>query len=584
MGIELPAELADIASATGARWPDGDEDALREQAGAWRTAAAELGTLAAEVEAAGGKVTEALSAAAGQGAHARLAGLLTPETGRFATVVREAEEAAGRLDQLAERIAAAKADMVGYLVEAAKNRDAVVAAVEAGHPFALAGLDTSLRGFAAKLGAISDELAGEGVFPDEPASSGDAAHGAADDGEQGSETAGSDDRTGSGSSVDEGTGPIRLPDVPTPPRGTPAASYGGFLSQGGFDDVPTPPSGISIPPAAGIPTPPSQTQLSGFAGAPGAHPVQGQFVPQHYGAQPFGGQHYQVPPIGQVPYGAPYAPVYPQAPAPVNWGPSAQPRYPLPGPIPEPVRPRAREAPVPVGSPRQERQSIVALFVVHMFPIGHLPVATDRPARQLPVPEGERACAPWLRFAPHDHPDSSDIDPGQALAWLRNGWRQPAPPPATVLPRPPASLTEGHDPPGGEPALSREEWDRRYLVQDGERPEYAWPPAERYPEGGLEAAEPVLLGEGTELDRFGTAHGRIFAADGTSFAERSLPSAHLDAGYRRYRVLRQVPVWKAVSAAWFGSPGGGVRYRSVYSAAELVTLGYLADITFEERQ
>ncbi|ASR34261.1 hypothetical protein BAY61_03800 [Prauserella marina] len=581
MGIELPAELADIARATGARWPEGDEDALREQAGAWRMAAAELGTLAAEVDAAGDKVTQALSAAAGHGAHGRLSGLLAPETGGFATVVREAELAANRLDQVAELIAAAKADLAGHLVEAAKNRDAVMAAVEAGHPFALAGLDTSLRGFAARLGAISDELVAsagqpgaDGESPDEP--------GPAD----GDQTDSSSDKTGSDndnsyySDVDEGTGPIRLPDVPTPPRGTPAASYGGFLSQGGFDDVPTPPSGISLP--AGIPTPPSQTQLSGFGGAPGIQPAQGQFVPQHYGAQPFAGQPYPVPPVGQVPYGAP---VYPQAPyAPARWGPSAEPVYPRPGPVPEPVRPRPQEAPVPVGSPRQERQSIVALFVVHMFPIGHLPVATDRPARQLPVPEGERACVPWLRFPPHDHPDSSDVDPGQALAWLRNGWRQPAPPPATVLPRPPASLTEGHDPLGGEQGLSREEWDRHYLVQGGEAPEYAWPPAERNPEGGVEAAEPVLLGEGTEIDRFGTAHGRIFAPDGTPFAERSLPPAGLDAGYRRYRVLRQVPVWKAISAAWFGLPGGGVRYRSVYSAAELVTLGYLADITFEERQ
>ncbi len=37
-----------------------------------------------------------------------------------------------------------------------------------------------------------------------------------------------------------------------------------------------------------------------------------------------------------------------------------------------------------------------------------------------------------------------------------------------------------------------------------------------------------------------------------------------------------------MSAAWFGQPGGGVRYRTVYSAAELVTLGRLADVTFEE--
>lgn len=223
---------------------------------------------------------------------------------------------------------------------------------------------------------------------------------------------------------------------------------------------------------------------------------------------------------------------------------------------------------------------MVALFLVHMFPIGHLPVATDTPARQLPVPDEEYDYAAGLRFPPHDHPDSDVIDPAEALASLRTGMRRPAPPPAEVLPRPPAAVSQGHDRLGG---MAEREWDHRYLVSTAERREFAWPPGERYPEGGCEPGEPVLLEPDTLLDRFGTALGRVFAGDGTPFAERSLPPALLEAGYRRYRVLRELPVWRAVSAPWFGQPGGGLRYRSVYSAAELVTLGYLADITFEER-
>jgi hypothetical protein len=70
----------------------------------------------------------------------------------------------------------------------------------------------------------------------------------------------------------------------------------------------------------------------------------------------------------------------------------------------------------------------------------------------------------------------------------------------------------------------------------------------------------------------------VFAADGTAFAQRSLPPAHKDGGYRRYRVVRPLPVWRAVSAAWFGQPGGGVRYRTTHSAIELVALGYLEEI------
>jgi hypothetical protein len=219
-----------------------------------------------------------------------------------------------------------------------------------------------------------------------------------------------------------------------------------------------------------------------------------------------------------------------------------------------------------------------------MFAIGLLPVAVDRPARLPPRPGAETGGSGAedsfvLCFPPHDHPRSGSVDTNAALESLRAGGRHPAPPPAEVLPAPPATLTEGYDPLGG---ASEAEWDRRYLVRPGQAPEYCWPPAGRHPEGGEESGEPVLLAEGTLLDRFGTALGRVFAPDGTAFAERSLPPTALAAGYRRYRVLRELPVWRALSAPWFGQPGGGVRYRAVYSAAELVTLGHLADITFEE--
>jgi hypothetical protein len=76
----------------------------------------------------------------------------------------------------------------------------------------------------------------------------------------------------------------------------------------------------------------------------------------------------------------------------------------------------------------------------------------------------------------------------------------------------------------------------------------------------------------------------VFAADGTRFTERALPPSHLEAGYRRYVVRREVPMWRTLSAGWFGQRGGGVRYRSVYPALELVTLGYLTDITDQEER
>ena len=109
--------------------------------------------------------------------------------------------------------------------------------------------------------------------------------------------------------------------------------------------------------------------------------------------------------------------------------------------------------------------------------------------------------------------------------------------------------------------------------------EFAWPPGESYPEGGSAAGEPEILGVGTVIDRFGSPRGRVFSAEGTSFARRSLPPDYLDAGYRKYRVLKDLPVWRSVSAPWFGQPGGGERYRATHSAIELVALGYLEDVT-----
>jgi Tuberculosis necrotizing toxin len=248
-------------------------------------------------------------------------------------------------------------------------------------------------------------------------------------------------------------------------------------------------------------------------------------------------------------------------------------------------------APGPLGMPAipKERDEALALFWVHMFPIGHMPVAADRPARQLPAPPAELDYAPGLRFTPGDHPRSDLVDSAERRAALREG----APPlePSDALPPEAPQVTElaaGHDPLGGE---HERDWDRRYLVRFGsvtahgisrDGVEFAWPPGEQYPEGGSAEGEAEVLEEGAELDRFGRWEGRVFAAAGTPFAQRSLPPAHLEQGYRRYRVLRQLPVWRAVSAAWFAQPGGGVRYRTTHSAMELVALGYLADITHEE--
>ncbi|WP_245573255.1 TNT domain-containing protein [Amycolatopsis benzoatilytica] len=222
-----------------------------------------------------------------------------------------------------------------------------------------------------------------------------------------------------------------------------------------------------------------------------------------------------------------------------------------------------------LGTPRADRESVLALFAVHMFPLGHLPVAANRPERQLPPPAG--AVAEGVRRPPFDHPESALLDDTAVLGYVKQGFRRSPSPP--VDPEPPRAVADGYATPEGT------DWERRFVVGA----EYVWPSAGEFPEGGVEEPNPVVLPEGTLLDRFGTEHGRIFAPDGTPFAERALPPAALRSGYRRYRVLKPMPVWQSTSAGWFDGPGGGIRFRALLSSDELVTLGFLADITREAR-
>ncbi|SEP54130.1 TNT domain-containing protein [Amycolatopsis saalfeldensis] len=301
--------------------------------------------------------------------------------------------------------------------------------------------------------------------------------------------------------TDVSTGPIRLP-----------AQYGGLLDAGGFEDVPTPPSGNRLPPV------PHRGSAPGPSRSPGVPaPYQpGPSAPRQAHQQAYQQQQYQRP--------------YPQQPQP----------------------PRRKP---PMGAPRTERESVLALFLVHMFPIGHLPVAAARPAEQLPIP----AETDDVGRAPFDHPDSALLDDSDALHYVTRGLRRTPTPPAAV--EPPAELLTGYEPPA-----------------DPEPSGPVWPP-----EGGLDHPEPVVLPKDTVLDRFGGEHGRVFAPDGTQFARRSLPPSAVDEGYRRYRVVKPVPMWRSTSPAWFGGPGGGIRYRAVLAADELVTLGFLAEVTGEKR-
>lgn len=209
----------------------------------------------------------------------------------------------------------------------------------------------------------------------------------------------------------------------------------------------------------------------------------------------------------------------------------------------------------------------LSLFLLHLFPIGHLPRVADEPETQLPAPQAEVDYAAGLRFPPDDHPEAHLVD-------------ATTPAPVTRTDGTKADhLAAGYDPLGG---LHERDWERRFLVRPADergRAEYAWPPGERYPEGGCADGEPDVLAPGTTLDRLGTPEGRVFFLDATAFAARSLPPDQLDAGLRRYQVVRPLPAWRTAAAPWFAQRGGGIRLRTTRSAVELVALGYLVEIT-----
>ncbi|HWC81249.1 MAG TPA: glycohydrolase toxin TNT-related protein [Pseudonocardiaceae bacterium] len=788
MGIELPTELAGVAAKTGVQWPQADEEAMRASAQAWRQAGTRMSGVSADADGTANKALSAVRGDAGDAARTHWNGFVAPDSGHLTSTVAGCNAAADRLEHAADQIGAAKAQIVSHLVTLAKTDDAAREAASAGHPTALLGLNTAVRGTAANVANVHQNLTqavrlDSGVTmpsstalvnPTSPAGghgglvsgltstvdsttgltghgasglvgatgqhAGDlvgatgqnvtglvsqTGHGAADlvggagqqvhdltgaAGQQVTGLAGAGQQitgqplgdhgqNGPGGPGDAGgQGAVGVPGVPGVSggqglsggqgiAGLPGGGHGlgqssGFGPGSAGDVDPGAHTGpVSIAPTTlgssqghgltdtGAPTPPMGTTVQSLASAPSAAaapapisdfaPTPPAGIPAQPGVAPTfdaglaGGGAAGA--VGGVGLGGPAA-----GSAGGGWAPTAGPvrgdvaggggfvgASPTRGPsasssrtgqgadfygevdaagapgtarrtnlsAPRPAAPLAgsggvSDRPTPAAPPSGE----VALFLVYLFPIGHLPVASSKPTRQLPPPPAETDYAAGLRFPPHDHPRSDLVDDTEVLGQLIEA--RLAPPPGSQTPTPPTgepltlqdhpiepdrvadeldpaglgpdhpavrTLTESYDPLGGG---SERDWDHRFLVRPaepelGQAAEYAWPPGEFRPEGGCAAGEPVVLPEGTLVDRFGSADGRVFAADGTPFRRRSLPPDALTAGYHRYRVLRELPVWQAMSAAWFDQPGGGVRYRAGYPVADLVALGYLEELGAE---
>lgn len=199
-------------------------------------------------------------------------------------------------------------------------------------------------------------------------------------------------------------------------------------------------------------------------------------------------------------------------------------------------------------------------FMAVFLSAGKAPRLAPKPARQLPPPPQEEEQA-VPRFGPDDHPQRIDTSSARPSP-RHDGLGKDHP----VV----QALLEGHDPLAG---MHERDWESLFQHEDGTP---RWP-VER--EGGYEDSQAEIVKAGTELDRFGTPEGRVLSAAGTPFVQRSLPPQAADEGYRRYRVEKDLPVHRTISAPWFGQPGGGSRYRTTYPVADLVALGYLTEIT-----
>lgn len=202
-------------------------------------------------------------------------------------------------------------------------------------------------------------------------------------------------------------------------------------------------------------------------------------------------------------------------------------------------------------------------FMAIFVSAGQAPRLAPKPARQLPAPAPEDPQRVIPRFAPQDHPRADLVDTSfPQAAEQSEGLGKDHP----VV----QELLAGYDPLAG---MHERDWASLFENEDGTP---RWP-VER--EGGYEDSLPEVLKAGAEIDRFGTPEGRVLSVAGTPFKERSLPPQAADEGYRRYRVTRDLPVHRTISAPWFGQPGGGARYRTTYPVADLVALGYLTEIT-----
>ncbi|WP_243790128.1 TNT domain-containing protein [Saccharopolyspora gloriosae] len=88
----------------------------------------------------------------------------------------------------------------------------------------------------------------------------------------------------------------------------------------------------------------------------------------------------------------------------------------------------------------------------------------------------------------------------------------------------------------------------------------------------------VVLPEGAEVDRFGTADGNTVFVPGTTLPHRSVPPEEAPGEYHRYQVVRGYEVVTGVIKPDHGQVGGGRAYFLPQPVGDLIADGWLVEI------
>jgi hypothetical protein len=157
VGIELPPELADVAAAAGVRWPEADETAMASSAAAWRQAGRQLSTLCSDADADARSALGAFDGGAAEAARHHW-NRYVREDGRLPVAIRSCNAAADRLEHGAERVTAAKTEIIRQLVALKQQQNAAQRARAAGFVNPMAALNTLVAGTASNVAQVQSQL------------------------------------------------------------------------------------------------------------------------------------------------------------------------------------------------------------------------------------------------------------------------------------------------------------------------------------------------------------------------------------------------------------------------------------------